>query len=148
MGVPLPIAGVQSDFRSGNWGSNVRAHEPPKSSTVETGLARLRLHNLLPLRETQQAASLRDLSTLAFQLYPRTLKNSSADLPGSRNKSDITATASAPASMTERPLARVMPPIATSGLRVSSLARRTPSSPTTGSGLALLVVAKMGPMAR
>ena len=48
----------------------------------------------------------------------------------------------------ERALARVMPPIAISGLRVSCRARRRPSSPTTGSGLALLVVAKMGPMAR
>ena len=46
--------------------------------------------------------------------------------------------------MTERALARVMPPIATRGLRVSSRARRTPASPTTGSGLALLVVSKTG----
>ena len=31
MGAALPIAGVQSDFRSGSWGWNVRAHEPPTS---------------------------------------------------------------------------------------------------------------------
>ena len=34
------------------------------------------------------------------RLYPNIRKNSSADLRGSRNKSDITATASAPAAMT------------------------------------------------
>ena len=45
-------------------------------------------------------------------------KNSSADLRGSRNRSDITATESAPASITEAAFARVIPPIATSGLRV------------------------------
>src|SRR5579872_7071405 len=63
------------------------------------------------------------------QLYPRILKNSSADLRGSRTRSDITATESAPASITDRQFARVMPPIATSGLRVSSRARRTPANP-------------------
>ena len=64
-------------------------------------------------------------------------KNSSADLRGSRIKSDITATASAPASMTDRQFSRVIPPIATSGLRVNALAWRTPSRPITGSGLRL-----------
>jgi hypothetical protein len=74
-------------------------------------------------------------------------KNSSADLRGSRNKSDITATESAPASMTDRQLARVMPPIATSGLPVNARAWRTPSRPMTGSGVALLAVENTGPMA-
>ena len=55
-------------------------------------------------------------------LYPNMRKNSSADLRGSRIKSDITATASAPASMTDREFSRVIPPIATSGLRVNPLA--------------------------
>jgi hypothetical protein len=74
-------------------------------------------------------------------------KKSSADFLGSRIKSDITATESAPASITDRQLARLMPPIATSGFRVKDLAWRTPSRPTTGSGLALLAVANTGPMA-
>ena len=58
----------------------------------------------------------------ASRLYLNMRKNSSADLRGSRIKSDITATASAPASMTERQLSRVIPPIATRGLRVNALA--------------------------
>ena len=70
--------------------------------------------------------------------YLRMRKNSSADLRGSRNRSDITATESAPAAMTEAAFVRVIPPIATSGLRVKARARRTPSSPTTGSGFSLL----------
>ena len=52
----------------------------------------------------------------AFRLYPNIRKNSSADLRGSRIKSDITATESAPASMTDRQLSRVIPPMATNGL--------------------------------
>ena len=51
-------------------------------------------------------------------------KNSSADFRGSRSKSDMTATESAPASITETALTRVIPPIATSGLRVRARARR------------------------
>src|SRR5580692_545241 len=51
--------------------------------------------------------------------YLRMRKNSSADLRGSRNRSDITATESAPASITEAAFARVIPPIATRGLRVN-----------------------------
>src|SRR5580658_1430925 len=80
--------------------------------------------------------------------YLRMRKNSSADLRGSRNRSDITATESAPASITEAAFARVIPPIATRGLRVSARARRTPSRPTTGSGLSLLEVENTGPIAR
>ena len=45
-------------------------------------------------------------------------------------------------------VARVIPPIATSGFRVNARARRTPSRPTTGSGLSLLEVENTGPMAR
>src|SRR5436305_8379771 len=75
-------------------------------------------------------------------------KNSSADLHGPSNRSDITATESAPASITERQFARVIPPIATNGLRVKARAARTPSSPITGSGFNLADVAKTGPMAR
>src|SRR6266496_5887974 len=74
------------------------------------------------------------------RLYLKMRKNSSADLHGSRNRSDITATESAPASRTDAAFARVIPPIATRGLRVNCRARRTPSSPTTGSGLSLLDV--------
>src|SRR5580658_6107183 len=128
MGVLLPVAIVRSGFRRGSWGWNVRAHEPP---------------NRLLKKDCRKLFFAR-----AVQLYPRTFKNSSADLRGSRNKSDITATESAPASITDRALARVMPPMATSGLHVNSLARRRPSRPTTGSGFALLAVAKIGPMAR
>ena len=76
------------------------------------------------------------------RLYPNIRKNSSADLRGSRIKSDITATASAPASMTDRQFPRVIPPMATSGLRVNARARRTPSRPITGSGFALLLSRK------
>ena len=54
-------------------------------------------------------------------------KNSSADLWGSRTRSDITAIESAPASITEKQFWRVIPPIAIKGLRVSSRARRTPA---------------------
>ena len=60
-----------------------------------------------------------DPPATAFRLYPRIRKNSSADLPGSRTRSDITATESAPASITDWQFARVIPPIATSGFRVS-----------------------------
>src|SRR5258708_16389154 len=141
MGVPLPIAAVRSDFRSGNWGSNVRAHEPPNS--VAPPSRRLSQRQRVAVATAGQMPALRE-----SRLYLNICKNSSADLPGSSNKSDITAPASAPASTTKRALARVIPPIATSGLRVSSLARRMPSRPMTGSGLALLVVAKMVPLAR
>src|SRR5580698_3375275 len=128
MGVLRPVAIVRSGFRRGSWGWNVRAHEPP---------------NRLLKKDCRKLFFAR-----AVQLYPRTFKNSSADLRGSRNKSDITATESAPASMIDRALERVMPPIATRGLLVSSLARRTPSSPTVESGFTLLLVSKTGPMAR
>src|ERR1700694_5754469 len=126
MGVPLPIAGVQSESRSGSWRLNLGAHEPPSFGSDAVATA----GRMPPLRESR--------------LYLNILKNSSADLPGSSNKSDITATASAPAPITDRALARVIPPIATSGLRVSSLARRMPSSPTTGAGFAFLVFAETG----
>ncbi len=49
----------------------------------------------------------------------------------------MTATELAPASMTERALSRVMPPMATSGFVVRARARRRPSRPTTGSGFCL-----------
>ena len=91
--------------------------------------------------------ALADLMLRVPDFTPRCAKNSSADLRGSRNKSDITATESAPASITDRALARVIPPIATSGLRVNCRARRTPSKPTTGSGHSLLAVANTGPIA-
>src|SRR5258708_21966641 len=104
MGGPLPIAGVQSDFRSGNGGSNVRAHEPPsfRSATVSAavaGTSRPRSDGETPSRQAGKMPTLRE-----SRLYLNILKNSSADLPGSSNKSDITATASAPASTTERAL--------------------------------------------
>src|SRR5579871_2061290 len=81
------------------------------------------------------------------ELYRKMRKNSSADLRGSRNKSEITATESAPASIIEAAFPRVIPPIATRGLRVRLRTRRTPSRPTTGSGFCLLEVAKTGPIA-
>src|SRR5207237_10051273 len=84
----------------------------------------------------------------APRLYRKILRSSSADLHGPSNRSDITATESAPASITERQFARVIPPIATNGLRVKARAARTPSSPITGSGFNLADVAKTGPMAR
>src|SRR3954470_6737974 len=84
----------------------------------------------------------------ASRLYLNTRKNSSADLRGSLIKSAMTATESAPASITERQFARVIPPMATSGLWVNERASRTPSGPITGSGRSLLLVANTGPMAR
>src|SRR5712692_4368356 len=92
--------------------------------------------------------SLNDANPKVKRLYLKTRKNSSADLRGSRNRSDITATESAPASMTDAAFPRVIPPIATSGLRVNWRAQRTPSSPTTGSGLSLLAVSNTAPIAR
>jgi hypothetical protein len=59
----------------------------------------------------------------------------------------ITATESAPASITLRAFSRVIPPIATSGLPVNSLARRTPSKPIIGSASSLVPVANTGPTA-
>src|SRR5437879_1739486 len=47
----------------------------------------------------------------------------------STNSAPITATESAPASITLRAFARVIPPIATIGFFVSARARRTPSNP-------------------
>ncbi len=61
------------------------------------------------------ATAVGELLGLRRLLYPKMRKNASADLPGSGNKSDITATESAPASITERQLSRVIPPIATRG---------------------------------
>ena len=68
--------------------------------------------------------------------------------PSSGSSPEMTATASAPASITSRPFSPVMPPIATSGSRVSARAAFTPSSPTTGSGFSFEPVAKTGPIAR
>ena len=59
----------------------------------------------------------------------------------------ITATESAPASMTPAAFSKRIPPMATMGFFVSGLSSRRSAVPTTGSGLALLVVAKIGPMA-
>src|SRR4030088_2928634 len=87
------------------------------------------------------------LHRVSHRLYLNIRKNSSADFRGSFTKSEITATESAPASMTDWQVARVIPPIATNGLRVRERAWRTPSSPITGSGLALLNVPNTGPTA-
>jgi hypothetical protein len=62
-----------------------------------------------------------------------------------RRRSAITATESAPASKTALAVSRVIPPMPTSGLRVALRAALNPSRPTTGSGFALLRVAKTGP---
>src|ERR1700722_19971848 len=107
-----PIADACGGFRSGIR-LDVRAHEPP------------------------QRRFARDDKIERITLYRRTLKNSSADLRGSRNRSDITATESAPASMTEAAFARVMPPIATRGFRVKARARRATERSTTRSGFYL-----------
>src|SRR5262249_58726703 len=80
-------------------------------------------------------------------LYPNKRRNSSADFAGPRNKSDITATQSAPASITDLQFPRLIPPIATSSLDVDRRAWRTPANPTTGSGFFLLDVSNTGPMA-
>ena len=84
----------------------------------------------------------------ASRLYPNMRKNSSADLRGSRNKSDITATESAPASMTD---AAVLP--RDSADRDQWLACQFPRAAHSfksddGSGFSLLGVANTGPMAR
>ena len=83
-------------------------------------------------------------------VLPQKLKKVPCDLLDAlarRSRPEITATESAPASITLRALARVMPPMATSGLVVSARARRTPSSPTTCSASALVPVANAGPIA-
>src|SRR5581483_3354431 len=84
-------------------------------------------------------ASVPQLARVSSQLYPNTRKNSSADLRGSDNRSDITATASAPISSTAAAFWRVIPPMATSGFRVNDRALRTPCNPTNGSGFSLLL---------
>jgi len=59
----------------------------------------------------------------------------------------IIAIESTPVARTRPALLASMPPIATSGLSVSERASLRPRRPTSGSGLALLVVAKIGPKA-
>ena len=66
---------------------------------------------------------------------------------GARRMSLITATESAPASITAAAFSSVIPPMATIGLSVSSRTRRIKSAPTTGSGFAFDEVAKIGPTA-
>jgi len=75
--------------------------------------------------------------------------NCRARFPGSgaRKISLITATESAPASITSRARSSVIPPIATIGFCVSSRAFRIIAVPTTGSGLPFESVAKTGPSA-
>src|SRR5581483_5120628 len=82
-----------------------------------------------------------------YPLAESSLKNCSTLFRGKVCSSLITATESAPASITERQLAHVIPPMATIGFRVASRAARINSSPTTGSGFIFVLVAKMGPTA-
>src|SRR5262249_31156098 len=64
-----------------------------------------------------------------------------------RRISPMTATESAPAASTSGAVSKVIPPMATIGFWVRRRTSRIISMPTTGSGLALEAVAKMGPMA-
>src|SRR5262249_20708804 len=74
-------------------------------------------------------------------------RRAAASRSGWASSAEITASPSAPASTTERAFSPVIPPIATSGRRVRSRARRTASSATSGSGAALLRVGNTGPIA-
>src|SRR5581483_1445311 len=67
-----------------------------------------------------------------------------ADSP---KRQPMMATESAPADQTSRAFSGVIPPMATRGFSIRLRQRRISSMPTTGSGLPLEDVAKMGPMA-
>src|ERR1700677_3268447 len=84
---------------------------------------------------------------LRVRIQGRQAKNSPTRWLGSASRAEMTATESAPASLTAEQFIRVIPPIATSGLAVKARAARTPSSPTTGLGFSLDEVAYTGPMA-
>jgi hypothetical protein len=66
----------------------------------------------------------------------------------SAKRPEMTATESAPASITAEQFSSVIPPMATNGLLVSTRAHRTPSVPISGSGFLLLPVGKTGPIAK
>ena len=60
----------------------------------------------------------------------------------------MTATELAPASITAATFDSVIPPMATKGrLPIASRTARSPSRPTTGSGLVFVPVGKIGPIA-
>src|SRR5205823_13608186 len=79
--------------------------------------------------------------------YIKLRRKSSTVFAGDASKPEMTATESAPESITERAFESVIPPIATKGLRTAPRIFLRPFNPTTGSGRCLLLVAKIGPMA-